>query len=65
MASGLPSGPIVATQENVVPKSIPIVGSSINKFVEYAKDLYHNRSDYMICRNLSKHEFEHLSKRYV
>ena len=36
MASGFPSGPIVATQENVVPKSIPI-GSGINKVVEHAE----------------------------
>ena len=44
MASGFPSGPIVATQEKVVPKSIP-TGADINKFVEYAKDLDHNRND--------------------
>ena len=64
MASGLPSGPIVAIHEKVVPKSIPI-GAGINKFAEYTKDLYHNRTDCMIRRNLSKHEFEHLSKRYA
>ena len=62
MDSGFPSGPIVATQENVVPKSIPI-GVGINKFIEYAKDLNHNRNGYKIFRNLSK--YVNLSKRYA
>ena len=47
MASGSPLGPIVATHENVVPKSIPI-GAGINKFVEYAKGLDHSCNDYVV-----------------